>query len=59
MKFLVDSLPYYGIYCPLCDICSYDDTDKCPRNWDKYKVASDENPHECIFLIEQTGDFND
>ena len=25
---------------------------ECPRYWDKYKVCSDENPHECEHLIE-------
>lgn len=26
--------------------------DKCPQNWSKYKICSDDNPHECRFLIE-------
>ena len=25
---------------------------ECPRYWDKYKVCSDENPHECEHFIE-------
>ena len=27
-------------------------TTNCPRVWDKYKVCSEENPHECELLIE-------
>lgn len=54
MKFLVDSLPYYGDDCPLFKKCwSRETKEKCPRFWDKYKVCSDENPHECEYLIEQ------
>lgn len=57
MKFLVDQLPYYGEYCPFREMCwSYERLGKCPRFWDKYKVCSDENPHECKYLIEQTGE---
>lgn len=59
MKFLVDSLPYYGEDCPFREIClSYENLVKCPRHWDKYKVTSDENLHECKYLIEQTGESN-
>ena len=53
MKFLVDELPYYGDLCPfwMNDICcSYDD--ECPRFWNKYKVCSEDNPHECEWLKE-------
>lgn len=53
MKFLVDELPYYGDLCPfwMNGICgSYDD--ECPRFWDKYKVCSEDNPHECMWLKE-------
>ena len=53
MKFLVDELPYYGERCPFYTIC--DDrtiTGKCPRHWNKYKICSDDNPHECFLLIE-------
>lgn len=54
MKFLVDSLPYYGDNCPLFEKCwSREAKEKCPRFWDKCKVCSDENPHECECLIEQ------
>ena len=55
MKFVVDQLPYYGEPCPFGTMCSKNlpkyDYD-CPRYWDKYKVCSDENPHECEHLIE-------
>ena len=53
MKFVVDELPYYGEFCPFWEMC-YDSAsdDKCPQNWSKYKVCSDDNPHECRFLIE-------
>lgn len=53
MKFLVDELPYYGGRCPFYSMC--DDrtiTGKCPRDWSKYKICSDDNPHECFLLIE-------
>lgn len=54
MKFVVDQLPYYREYCPLCQTCSdYASDDKCPRYWDKNYVCSDENPHECRLLLEQ------
>lgn len=54
MKFVVDQLPYYEEVCPFWSICWRDANDilKCPRHWDKYKVDSDENPHECNLLIE-------
>lgn len=53
MKFVVDELPYYGELCPFQSMC-YDNAsnDECPRYWSKYKVCSDDNPHECCFLIE-------
>lgn len=55
MKFVVNQLPYYGEPCPLGTMCSKNlpkyDYD-CPRYWDKYKVCSGENPHECEHLIE-------
>ena len=53
MKFIVDQLPYYGELCPLWTMCSKNAKEhECPRYWDKYKVCSDENPHECEHLIE-------
>lgn len=51
MKFLVDSLPYYGDECPLTDICPTSEFG-CPRYWSKYKVSSADNPHECYWLKE-------
>ena len=53
MKFVVDELPYYGEFCPFWEMC-YDSgsDDKCPQQWNKYKICSDNNPHECRFLIE-------
>lgn len=53
MKFVVDELPYYEELCPFWEIC-YDNAsnDKCPQHWSKYKIYSDDNPHECRFLIE-------
>ena len=53
MKFVVDELPYYGDFCPFLDTC-YDSAsnDRCPQQWSKYKICSDDNPHECRFLIE-------
>lgn len=52
MKFIVDSLPYYGDICPFenLKICNQSD---CPRNWSKYYVCSDKNPHECELLKEE------
>ena len=52
MKFIVDSLPYYMEECPFKGGLCIDDGD-CPSTWDKYKVCSDENPHECYLLIEK------
>lgn len=54
MKILVDQLPYYGEYCPFASKgkCYSSITNDCPRKWDKYKVCSDENPHECDLLKE-------
>lgn len=56
MKFLVDQLPYYDGACTFWRMC-WNNTSKehCPRFWDKYKVTSDENPHECDFLVETKG----
>lgn len=53
MKFVVDELPYYEEFCPFREMC-YDNAsnDKCPQHWSKYKICSDDNPHECRFLIE-------
>ena len=48
MKFIVDSLPYYGEDCPFEYRCG----DNCPRYWDKYFVTSVDNPHECEMLKE-------
>lgn len=58
MKFIVDKLPYYGDKCPFnfdyednrgYALCSYrKNIIKCPRYWD----CSDDNPHECEYLIE-------
>lgn len=57
MKFIVDELPYYEEPCLLWRACAdRADHDNCPRYWDKYKVCSDENPHECKLLIEQEAD---
>ena len=56
MKFIVDSLPYYGEPCPhswtLGGNC-YSSDEYCPRKWSKEKVCSDENPHECEWLKEE------
>ena len=56
MKFIVDSLPYYGDECPFSafvyDSICYDNKTKCPRYWDKEFICSNDNPHECEFLIE-------
>lgn len=51
MKFVVDSLPYYGEDCPL-ESLNYCNMDKCPKNWSKYFVCSNCNPHECELLVE-------
>lgn len=53
MKFIVNELPYYEEFCPLYQMCGDNANDyKCPRYWTKDKVCSDDNPHECQFLIE-------
>jgi hypothetical protein len=57
MKFLVDTLPYYGENCPFSkyfnrDTFCYGSVITCPRYWDKHKICSDENPHECELLKE-------
>lgn len=51
MKFIVDSLPYYGDDCPYGSIC-YENKTNCPRYWNKEFICSNDNPHECKFLIE-------
>ena len=54
MKFVGYQLPYYEELCPLLTTCSKNaKKHECPRYWDKYKVCSDENPHECEHLIEK------
>lgn len=55
MKFIVDTLPYYGDECPFSatyDSICYENKIKCPRYWDKEFICSNDNPHECKFLIE-------
>ncbi len=53
MKFIVDKLPYYREDCPFEEMCRDSIfADKCPRYWNKYKICSDDNPHECNLLIE-------
>lgn len=55
MKFLVDELPYYGEYCPFAseEKCYASVmAGECPRHWNKYKVDSYKNPHECELLKE-------
>lgn len=53
MKFIVDSLPYYGDSCSFASAClNRQDRDKCPRYWNKYFICSDDNPQECKYLIE-------
>jgi hypothetical protein len=55
MKFLVDELPYYGEYCPFAskENCYLSiPLEECPRYWDKDKVDSYKNPHECQLLKE-------
>lgn len=51
MKFIVDSLPYYGGTCPFCSYCDTIEED-CPRKWSKEKVCSPDNPRECCYLRE-------
>lgn len=55
MKFLVDKLSYYGDDCLffMCCMCrAAGSRSECPRYWDKYKVCSEDNPHECEWLKE-------
>lgn len=52
MKFIVDSLPYYGGTCPFWSYCDTIEED-CPRKWSKEKVCSPDNPHECEWLKEE------
>lgn len=55
MKFIVDQLPYYTDPCPFMSMCGdVNDKFSCPRYWDKCKVCSDKNPHECRYLVEHT-----
>lgn len=55
MKFVVNQLPYYGELCPLWTMCSKNAKEhECPRYWDKYKVCSDENPHETVSCTKNT-----
>ena len=57
MKFLVDELPYYEDFCPFAEnYCTDAHLIECPRHWNKYKVCSDDNPHECLLLIEKKED---
>lgn len=60
MKFLVDELPYYEDYCPFAsrEKCYATITGECPRHWDKYKITSYENPHECELLKEISIDYD-
>lgn len=56
MKFIVDELPYYRDECPFSsfaygNFCFANKTN-CPRYWDKEFICSDDNPHECTYLIE-------
>lgn len=51
MKIVVDRLPYYGEDCPFESLNNCN-KDKCPRNWSKYFVCSNWNPHECDMLVE-------
>ena len=55
MKFIVDELPYYEEFCPLYTIRWCHD---CPRHWDKHKVCSYNNPHECLFLVKASKNMN-
>lgn len=55
MKFIVDSLPYYGGLCPFHNDCYQAECHDCPAGWDKYKVYGEygqENPRQCEHLIE-------
>lgn len=56
MKFLVDSLPYYGGACPFLsnNLCIDFVYGECPIFWGEDKVCSDGNPHECEWLKEIT-----
>lgn len=59
MKFIVNQLPYYGELCPLWTMCSKNAKEhECPRYWDKDKVCSDDNPHECLLLVEASKSMN-
>ena len=59
MKFIVDKLPYYEEFCPLYPMCWDNANDyKCPRYWSKDKVCSDDNLHECPFLVEASKNMN-
>lgn len=58
-KFIVDELPYYEDECIffITGMC-YQNNEDCPRYWNKYKVSSKDNPHECIWLKEHKGENN-
>jgi hypothetical protein len=56
VKILVDQLPYYHGECPFIDLCLESNSDECPRNWDKYKICSNDNPHECNWFKEEYND---
>ena len=59
MKFIVDELPYYEEFCSLYLMCSDNANEyKCPRFWGKDQVCSDNNPHECLFLVEASKNIN-
>lgn len=53
-KFIVDELPYYGDDCIFfaTGMC-YPGKGDCPRHWSKYKICSEDNPHECLWLKEK------
>jgi hypothetical protein len=59
VKFIVDSLPYYGEECPFeqLELCYAAGTKDCPRTWDKYKVSSKDTT-ECMYLLEMKGTFD-
>lgn len=53
VKIVVDDLPYYGKRCPFITACSDSFSNRCPRFWGKDEICSDDNPHECLFLVEK------
>lgn len=55
VKFIVDELPYYDMYCPFVskEKCyTFIMTNECPRHLNKNKVNSRKNLHECELLKE-------